>query len=122
MLEIMTQNGSTEELVRRAQSGNADAFGTLASLYKTRLEALASSRMAFALRQKLSPEEVVQETFERGLESIGRFRWQGEESFLRWLGAIVRNVISRAARDERVSLDLEAVERQPTSDVSPSRR
>ena len=121
MVDIMTQHGSIEDLVRRAQGGYSDAFGTLASMYRTRLEALAASRMAFALRRRLSPEEVVQETLTRGLESIGRFSWQVEESFLRWLGAIARNVISHAARDDRVSVDLEAVQRQPTSDVTPSR-
>jgi hypothetical protein len=85
------------------------------------LEALAASRMAFALRRRLSPEEVVQETLTRGLESIGRFTLAG--------GGVVPPLARRhsaerdrhAARDDRVSVDLEAVQRQPTSDVTPSR-
>ncbi len=121
MVEIMAQHSSVEDLIQKAQSGDSDAFGELASLYRVRLEALATSRMTRRLRRRLAPEEVVQETLTQGFESIQRFRWQGEDSFLRWLGAIVRNVIAHAARDDRVSPDLESVVRRPGSDVTPSR-
>jgi RNA polymerase sigma-70 factor (ECF subfamily) len=121
MVETMEKHGSVEDLVRRAQDGDAGAFGELGLFYRARLEALAASRMGPALRRRLSPEEVVQETLTRGLESLHRFRWQGEDSFLRWLGAIVRNVIAHAARDHRASLDLAAVEGKAASDATASR-
>lgn len=118
----MTAHHSIEDLVRRAQGGDADAFAELARLYRARLEALAASRMTASLRRTCPIEDVVQETWARALESIGGFQWTGEESFLRWLGAIARNVIARGARRSQRPTDLELVRDVPASGTSPSRR
>ena len=103
----MAQESSVEDLVRRAQEGDPGAFAAISDLYRRRVEALAASRMAPALRRKIPVDDVVQETFVRAFESIGRFRWRGEDSFMRWIGTISRNVVARAAREKGISLDLE---------------
>ncbi len=117
----MTQQTPIEDLIRKAQAGDTDAFAQLEALYRRRIEALTASRLGPALRSKVSVDDVVQETFTRALESLDRFQWQGENSFLRWLGVIVRNVITRSARGAKVSSDIAIIERIPGSGVSPSR-
>ncbi len=119
MARIMTAHHSIEDLVRRAQDGDSGAFDELARLYRTRLEALAASRMTASLRRTCPIEDVVQETFTRALESIGGFQWKGEESFLRWLGAIARNFIARSARRGQRTVDLELVQDVPASGTDP---
>ena len=121
MVLMVMQEGSAEELVRRAKEGEKDAFVRLIEIYRRRLEALASSRMTLALRRKVSVEDVVQETITRAFESIGGFEWRGEDSFLRWLGTISRNVVARAARDKGSPLDPDLLRSLPGSGPSPSR-
>ena len=121
LAEIMTADSLVEQLVRKAQECDSDAFAELTSLYQRRVEALVASRMVPALRKKLPVEDAVQETFSRALESIDRFRWCGEDSFMKWLGTIARNVIARAARNNKVSTNFELVREVPGSGTSPSR-
>ena len=53
--------------------------------------------------------DVIQETLLRAFRSIARFDWQGEESFLRWMGGIGRHVVlklaSRYEREQVLSLE-----------------
>ena len=106
-------------LVGRAQQGDREAFETLARRYEGRLEALIRSRIASHVR--IEAEEVYQEAVLRGYESVRDFKWQGEDSFLRWLGGIaeyvILNLARRHARDKRVPLSPELT----ASGVSPSR-
>ena len=87
MVVMMTQDPPVEKLVQMAQGGDDAAFGELVKLYQRRVEALAASRMSPTLRRKLTVDDVVQESFTRALESLRSFSWQGEDSFMRWLGA-----------------------------------
>jgi len=118
----MALEPSDLDLVSRARKGEADAYGELASRYQKRLEALAFSLMTPALRRAHPVGDVVQETLTRGLESIGSFEWQGKESFLRWLGAITRNIIARAADRELRVAKLGLTLEPPAPGVSPSRK
>lgn len=45
----------------------------------------------------------------------------GGDSFLRWLGAITRNVLAREARGKKISLDLDLSGREAGPGTSPSR-
>ena len=106
-------------MVTRAQQGDRSAFEQLVARYEGRLEALIRSRLASHV--KVDVEEVYQESILRGYRCIRDFRWQGEESFLRWLGGIAEHVIlnlaRRHARDKPVPLSPEL----QASGVSPSR-
>ena len=121
MVLMVMKRRSAEELVRGAKEGEKEAFAELTEIYRTRLEALAASRLTPALRSKISVEDVVQETITRAFESIGGFEWRGEDSFLRWLGAISRNVVAQAARDRGGPLDVDLLRSVPGSGPSPSR-
>lgn len=108
----------TSHLVERAQKGDREAFALLTDAHRGSLEALAQARMSPELRRRVEVADVVQETLTRALESIAQFRWEGEESFARWLKGIARNVILKAARTH--SIRLEPGESWEATDGSPS--
>ncbi len=115
---------STEEeqaLVERAGQGNREAFDTLVGRSRKELERHVASRLGGRLRGKLERDDLLQETVARALESIGRFEWQGEGSFRRWLFGIAENVTREAARKLRRGPDLEAFPDLPGTDSSPSK-
>ena len=98
MATAMTTNDHPHTLVSRAQSGDRSAFDALVGLYKGRLMALIHSRLGEGLTRHLDAEDILQESLVKAFASLERFRWQGDESFLRWLGAIVEHRIQDAAR------------------------
>ena len=96
------------ELVRRAQSGDTDAFGRLYRLHAGRVYALCLRIEGDAARA----DELTQDVFVRAWERLPGFR--GESAFGTWLHRLAVNVVladRRAAwrRDRRVTLDEEPV-------------
>ncbi len=118
MQVTMKSKPSIQELVRRAQKGDRDAFSELADVHRDSLEALARLRMSSELRRKVEVADIVQETLARSLESIGAFRSEGDGSFGRWLNGIARNVILKAARTH--AIPLESADDWDVADSSPS--
>ena len=116
----MTDERSTRALVDRARQGDSEAFGELFDLFRERLRRLVGSRLNAHAAEAMDAEDVVQESLVRGLQSVASFRWQGEESFLRWLGGIAEHVIvdlvRHTARRPETTLDFEVSGR----DGSPS--
>jgi RNA polymerase sigma-70 factor (ECF subfamily) len=110
-----------ERLVLQAQNGDRTAFGRLVEQYEHRLEAIVRARMGTHLRGKLEVADVVQESFTRALQSLGAFRWQGEGSFLRWLGGIAENLLVKTASREARDRPLRSVADLPAAGTSPSR-
>jgi len=110
-----------ENLVRRAQAGDRQSFDLLATGHKTRLVSLIRRRMAASLRGDTEAEDVQQETLLTAFQSMGRFEWQGEDSFFRWLAGIAENSILRLA-DQRRRKHCVRLERElAASGPSPSR-
>ena len=98
---IMESNEHSEVLVDRAQEGDRSAFEQLVEANRARLEALIRSRLGQHLRSEVEVEDVNQETLLQAFSSIARFRWQGEQSFVRWLGGIAENVIRKEQLDRQ---------------------
>ena len=105
------------ELVRRAQTGDTDAFGRLYRLHVGRVYALCLRIEGDAARA----DELTQDAFVRAWERLPGFR--GESAFGTWLHRLAVNVVladRRAAwrRDRRVTLDEEpvALARAPVAD------
>lgn len=121
-MKTMGIEDSPRELVRKAQERDREAFGELARIYRPRLTALVRSRMGRALQKVLEPDDIVQETLARALESLKGFRWLDDASFLRWLGAIAENLILKAASKGKRSAALEIPPEHPASGTSPSQR
>jgi RNA polymerase sigma-70 factor (ECF subfamily) len=93
----MAKENDTRTLIARAQEGDREAFERLVSEDRARLHALVASRLGARLVLRL--EFVYQETLLRAFQSLGRFEWQGEDSFRRWFGGIAENVILELARE-----------------------
>ncbi len=116
---MMTDSDTTFSLVNRAQQGDREAFNDLIERYQPRLRTVIEVRLGTWLRQKIEPQDLVQETVVRALESIGRFQWQGNESFRLWLQGIAENLIRDAVKRHRRDVGL-AIPEVPTNDASPS--
>jgi RNA polymerase sigma-70 factor (ECF subfamily) len=92
------ESSVTQDLVERARHGDREAFGALVDRYRERLEALVHLRLGKRLRQKVEPEDVLQEVYLRALPALQSFQWTDKGSFFRWLGAIAEHVIQDLAR------------------------
>lgn len=110
------------DLIARARDGSRAAFDELAAQVAVPL--LRSIRLGIGqrLRVKLDAEDVLQETLLRAFQSIRHFRWQGKESFLRWLEGIAANFLLHSARTYGRKKELQIQRDPPASDVSPSRQ
>ena len=105
----MPDETRAKDLVERAQSGDLQVFAELFEPLRPRLLAAIRTRLSPAILQRVDPEDVLQDTYVRGLHSLSRFKWQGEDSFGRWLQAIASHVALDVARHEgrRPALRLE---------------
>jgi RNA polymerase sigma-70 factor (ECF subfamily) len=109
----------TQDLVTKAQKGDSEAFGKLAERYRVRLERQIDARMGAKVRGQLDPADVVQETLTRAYQSIGLFRWQGEESFYTWLAGIAEHLLWNVSK-KKVWQPLR-IDRPASSSHSPSK-
>ena len=117
----MTDEKPIRALVREAQAKDHAAFQDLVARYRDRLEHQIKARMGQSLKAKtgVEVEDLLQETLMRAFGSIEKFRWQGEESFYRWLGSIAEHLIRNAAQKKTWSR-LEAKDVTATQE-SPSK-
>jgi len=87
------------ELVEKAKSGNAEAFGTLVSRYQRRI-----FRLAFHLvRNGAEAEDVTQDVFVRAYQALDRF--DGRSELFTWLYRITVNLSLNALRSRKVKRD-----------------
>ncbi len=102
MTETMTMSDSTQSLVRKAQAGDRAAFDALVEAHRQSLERLIRARLVGSgLQSAISGEDIYQETMLRAFRKLHDFRWQGEDSFARWIGVIATNLIRSAGRREK---------------------
>lgn len=117
----MEKQQELQALVDSARSGSREAFENLILQTRGRIRALVASRLSAHVVLGVEADDVVQETILRAFQSIAKCQWQGEDSFLRWMGGIAENVIlelaRRRARERRVPLQGDL----PARVVSPSR-
>jgi len=89
----MKERENQRILVQKAKKGDHEAFEQLISRHQKRLEGLIRSRMRRYRLVNIDPADILQEVLLRSFRALHHFCWQGEDSFMRWLGAIVENVI-----------------------------
>lgn len=95
---------SEAELVRRARSGEREAFGAIMQRANQRLFRIARGVM----RDDNEAEDVVQEAYVRAFSKMSEFR--GEASVFTWLTSIVLNEANTRLRKRRNVVGLEAIE------------
>jgi len=105
----MNRKQVMRDLIERAQRGDRPAFDKLLAGNSGRLRAIALHVLGRG-GQGIDIEDVLQETSLRAFQRIRAFAWQGEDSFLRWLGGIAGNVIREIEKKRRRS-PLIAIER-----------
>jgi RNA polymerase sigma-70 factor (ECF subfamily) len=91
------------ELVKKAQAGDIDAFESLVTLYERRVYNIAYR----LVENQGEAEDVLQETFLKAFENLAQFR--GESSFYTWVVQIAVNTalqkLKKLQRIPTVSLD-----------------
>jgi RNA polymerase sigma-70 factor (ECF subfamily) len=87
-----------QQLVRRAQGGDADAWEALYRLSYPALLGYARRR----LTRRDEADDAVSETFARAYTRIDAFHWEGA-GFNGWMFGILRNVVLEAHRRDRIN-------------------
>lgn len=73
------------DLVHRAQLGDPAALESLIERHLPSLRAFVRAKSGPALRRQESSSDLVQTVCREALQSLGKYQWQGEGSFRRWL-------------------------------------
>ena len=105
--------GGTEvwELVRRAQTGDAEAFGGLYDRYVDVVYRFLLTRVG----DRATAEDLTSETFVRALRRIDSLSYQGRDVGA-WLVTIARNLLLDHVKSSRVRLEV------PTADMREADR
>jgi RNA polymerase sigma-70 factor (ECF subfamily) len=103
------------ELVERAQSGEAEAFGRLYDHYCDTVYRYIYYRVG----GKATAEDLTSETFLRALRRIGTFTWQGRD-FGAWLVTIARNLVADHFKSSRFRLEVTTGEMLDANEVERS--
>ena len=118
---VMAEPAESNALVERARNGDRGAFDRLAAQARSRLLRQIDRMVGPRLREKVEPEDVLQEVLLRGLESIPRFEGNDAEAFQRWLEGIARNLVRNLARRKGWRKEFEIPHDLPACGSSPSR-
>lgn len=94
---------SPERLLEQARDGDEAARGRLLELYRNYLRLQARSLLGGALRVKLDPSDLVQETFLKAHQRFEGFLGGGEAELVAWLRQILVRSLADAARHHRVA-------------------
>ena len=107
MHTIMPDDTRTQDLLQRAKSGDADVFAELFESLRPQLLRIIHGKLSPTIRQRVDPEDVLQDTFVRASHSVERFAWRGNGSFHRWIESIVTHVVLDVVRRQRRRADLQ---------------
>jgi RNA polymerase sigma-70 factor (ECF subfamily) len=86
---------ASDELLDDAKSGSRESLGQLLQLYANYLKLVVLGQMEHNLRARVSPSDVVQETFFEAHRDFPQFRGSTTPEFLAWLRKILVNNLCR---------------------------
>ena len=86
------------ELLEQAKQGDKNALGELLIRYRPYLRILAQRHMDAAIRVRLDPSDVVQQTSLEAHRGIDRFRGDSEGEWVAWVRKILENNAAQAIR------------------------
>jgi RNA polymerase sigma-70 factor (ECF subfamily) len=107
-------DAAIERLVKRARSGDAEAFGRIFDLYHESVYRYIAGRV----RRPTDAEDLTQTVFVKALEALPRYEARGVP-FGGWLFRLARNTVIDHARTRRDHADLEAVAERMSDDRPP---
>lgn len=84
-----------QQLLTQARQDESRFLGRLLQFYYNYLRLLASAQIGEKLQARVSPSDVVQETFLDAHRNFGKFRGHTEREFLAWLRRILTNNLAR---------------------------
>ena len=102
--QAMMNPDDTHILIDLARRGDDPAARRLIVMYHPRLRARLLRQMDAVMKSKIEPEDILQQVYLEAFRAISQFAYQGKDSFLRWMYAILdRKLIDehRALRAER---------------------
>lgn len=94
---------STEDLLYQARAGSVESLGRLLQLYTNYLKLLVLAQLQRNLRVRVSPSDVVQETFFEAHRDFGQFRGQSTGEFVAWLRRILVNNLCRVVEQHVIA-------------------
>ncbi|NLS95381.1 MAG: sigma-70 family RNA polymerase sigma factor [Planctomycetaceae bacterium] len=100
-----------QQLLRDARAAPDAVLGPLLQLYGNYLRLLASAQLNAKLRARVSPSDVVQETFLEAHRDFAQFRGESEREFLAWLRKILANNLARLV-ERHIMTEKRAVHRE----------
>src|SRR5262245_31221428 len=106
MNRLSTADELPDRLLERAREGDASSLGRLLELYRNYLRILAQSLVGSALRVRLDPSDLVQETFLEAHRDFRQFTGGSEGQLTAWLRRIlVRNLADQVKRHHAQARD-----------------
>jgi len=110
-----SSTANAELLLSQALAGSSECFGQLLHIYRNYLKLLVVTQLERKLQQRVSPSDVVQETFLEANRDFPQFRGTSSGEFCAWLRKILVNNLHRvvekhvlaAKRDVRREVSLE---------------
>ncbi|MCA9247906.1 MAG: sigma-70 family RNA polymerase sigma factor [Planctomycetales bacterium] len=85
----------SQGLIGPAKAGSAESLGRLFEIYANYLKVLAATRLDAKLRHRVSPSDVVQETFLEATRDFPQFHGATQPELLAWLRKILVNNLAR---------------------------
>jgi len=96
--ESSPSSRSSRRLLADAQAGSNEALGTLLQTCRTYLLIIGERELSGAIRARVAPSDVVQETLAEGKRALALFEGQTTEQFTAWLRGILLHKIAHARR------------------------
>jgi RNA polymerase sigma-70 factor (ECF subfamily) len=90
-----------ERLLEKAHRGDASARGQHLELYRNYLRLVARSLISAALRAKLEPSDLVQETFLKAHRAFTQFAGRSEPELVAWLRRILVGSLANQVKHHR---------------------
>lgn len=92
-----------QTLLTQAQAGSGESLGRLLQLYANYLKLLILGQMERNLAARVSPSDVVQETFFEAHRDFAQFRGRTTPEFIGWLRRILVNNLYRVVEQHLVA-------------------
>ena len=87
-------HSSAEALIAEARQGMRESLGRLLQTYANYIKLVAAAQVGARLQVRVSPSDIVQETFLQAHRTFDQFRGRTEAEFLAWLQRILASQLT----------------------------